>query len=101
MGRLGIDQVNGDAAGVGTKRCWIHVTGPLIDYDRHNDCVLIRTLRAFFDAYCSHRIAAERLSSITGPCVTGSNAPNRNHLTPVHAGHPGLIAPQNPSDIFS
>jgi DNA-binding PucR family transcriptional regulator len=37
------------------------VTGPLIAYDQHNDGSLIRTLRAFFDADCTQRIAAERL----------------------------------------
>jgi DNA-binding PucR family transcriptional regulator len=37
------------------------VTGPLIAYDRNNDGSLIRTLRAFFDADCSQRVAAERL----------------------------------------
>jgi sugar diacid utilization regulator len=37
------------------------VTGPLIAYDRENDGSLIRTLRAFFDANCSQRVAAERL----------------------------------------
>ncbi len=37
------------------------VTGPLLAYDRDNDGSLIRTLRAFFDADCSQRVAAERL----------------------------------------
>ena len=37
------------------------VTGPLVAYDRDNDGSLIRTLRAFFDADCSQRVAAERL----------------------------------------
>jgi DNA-binding PucR family transcriptional regulator len=37
------------------------VTGPLIAYDRENDGSLIRTLRGFFDADCSQRVAAERL----------------------------------------
>lgn len=37
------------------------VTGPLIEYDERNDGSLLRTLRAFFDADCSQRIAAERL----------------------------------------
>ena len=37
------------------------VTGPLIDYDSRNDGALLRTLRAFFDADCSQRTAAERL----------------------------------------
>jgi sugar diacid utilization regulator/putative methionine-R-sulfoxide reductase with GAF domain len=37
------------------------VTGPLIDYDSKNDGSLLRTLRAFFDADCSQRTAAERL----------------------------------------
>ncbi|GEL22925.1 hypothetical protein PSU4_18790 [Pseudonocardia sulfidoxydans NBRC 16205] len=37
------------------------VTGPLVAYDRDNDGALIRTLRAFFDADCSQRVAAERL----------------------------------------
>ncbi|TKV56461.1 GAF domain-containing protein [Nakamurella flava] len=37
------------------------VTGPLIAYDHDNDGALIRTLRAFFDADCSQRVAAERL----------------------------------------
>jgi sugar diacid utilization regulator/putative methionine-R-sulfoxide reductase with GAF domain len=37
------------------------VTGPLIAYDKNNDGALIRTLRAFFDADCSQRVAAERL----------------------------------------
>ncbi|GEC18430.1 hypothetical protein PHY01_07130 [Pseudonocardia hydrocarbonoxydans] len=37
------------------------VTGPLLTYDRDNDGSLIRTLRAFFDADCSQRVAAERL----------------------------------------
>lgn len=37
------------------------VTGPLIAYDRENDGSLVRTLRAFFDADCSQRVAAERL----------------------------------------
>ena len=37
------------------------VTGPLIEYDSKNDGALLRTLRAFFDADCSQRTAAERL----------------------------------------
>lgn len=37
------------------------VTGPLIAYDQDNDGALVRTLRAFFDADCSQRVAAERL----------------------------------------
>ncbi|MDT7574031.1 MAG: hypothetical protein QOH17_364 [Pseudonocardiales bacterium] len=37
------------------------VTGPLVTYDRENDGSLIRTLRGFFDADCSQRLAAERL----------------------------------------
>lgn len=37
------------------------VTGPLIAYDRESDGSLVRTLRAFFDADCSQRVAAERL----------------------------------------
>jgi sugar diacid utilization regulator/putative methionine-R-sulfoxide reductase with GAF domain len=37
------------------------VTGPLVAYDKENDGSLIRTLRGFFDADCSQRIAAERL----------------------------------------
>jgi sugar diacid utilization regulator len=37
------------------------VTGPLVAYDRENDGALVRTLRAFFDADCSQRVAAERL----------------------------------------
>lgn len=37
------------------------VTGPLIAYDRETDGALVRTLRAFFDADCSQRVAAERL----------------------------------------
>jgi DNA-binding PucR family transcriptional regulator/putative methionine-R-sulfoxide reductase with GAF domain len=37
------------------------VTGPLVAYDRDNDGALIRTLRTFFDADCSQRVAAERL----------------------------------------
>lgn len=37
------------------------VTGPLITYDRDNDGSLVRTLRAFFDADCTQRVAAERL----------------------------------------
>jgi sugar diacid utilization regulator/putative methionine-R-sulfoxide reductase with GAF domain len=37
------------------------VTGPLLAYDRDNDGSLIRTLRGFFDANCSQRVAAERL----------------------------------------
>jgi len=37
------------------------VTGPLIDYDTRNDGALLRMLRAFFDADCSQRTAAERL----------------------------------------
>ncbi|MBN9790047.1 PucR family transcriptional regulator [Pseudonocardia sp. TMWB2A] len=37
------------------------VTGPLLDYDRDNDGSLIRTLRAFFDADCSQKLAADRL----------------------------------------
>lgn len=37
------------------------VTGPLIEYDRENAGSLVRTLRAFFDADCSQRVAAERL----------------------------------------
>ncbi len=37
------------------------VTGPLVAYDRDNDGALVRTLRAFFDADCSQRAAAERL----------------------------------------
>ncbi|MEU6698582.1 helix-turn-helix domain-containing protein [Pseudonocardia sp. NPDC046786] len=37
------------------------VTGPLLDYDRDNDGSLVRTLRAFFDADCSQKLAADRL----------------------------------------
>lgn len=37
------------------------VTGPLLAYDRDNDGSLVRTLRGFFDADCSQRVAAERL----------------------------------------
>jgi sugar diacid utilization regulator len=37
------------------------LTGPLIAYDRENNGALVRTLRAFFDADCSQRVAAERL----------------------------------------
>jgi sugar diacid utilization regulator len=37
------------------------VTGPLVAYDRSNDGSLIRTLRAYFDADCSQRVASERL----------------------------------------
>lgn len=37
------------------------VTGPLIAYDKENNGALIRTLRAFFDADCLQRVAAERL----------------------------------------
>jgi DNA-binding PucR family transcriptional regulator len=37
------------------------VTGPLVAYDRDNDGSLVRTLRAFFDADCTQRLAAERL----------------------------------------
>lgn len=37
------------------------VTGPLIAYDEENNGALIRTLRAFFDADCLQRVAAERL----------------------------------------
>jgi sugar diacid utilization regulator len=37
------------------------VTGPLVAYDRDNDGALVRTLRAFFDADCSQRAAAEKL----------------------------------------
>ncbi|MDL5159708.1 helix-turn-helix domain-containing protein [Actinomycetospora termitidis] len=37
------------------------VTGPLVAYDRDNDGSLVRTLRAFFDADCSQRVAAEKL----------------------------------------
>jgi sugar diacid utilization regulator len=37
------------------------LTGPLIAYDRDNNGALVRTLRAFFDADCSQRVAAERL----------------------------------------
>jgi sugar diacid utilization regulator/putative methionine-R-sulfoxide reductase with GAF domain len=37
------------------------VTGPLLAYDRDSDGALLRTLRAFFDADCSQRVAAERL----------------------------------------
>ncbi len=37
------------------------VTGPLVAYDRDNDGALVRTLRAFFDADCSQRLAADRL----------------------------------------
>lgn len=37
------------------------VTGPLLAYDRDNDGSLIRTLRAFFDADCSQKLAADRL----------------------------------------
>jgi sugar diacid utilization regulator/putative methionine-R-sulfoxide reductase with GAF domain len=36
-------------------------TGPLLAYDRDNDGSLIRTMRAFFDADCSQRVAAESL----------------------------------------
>ncbi len=37
------------------------VTGPLLEYDRDNAGSLLTTLRAFFDADCSQRVAAERL----------------------------------------
>ncbi|MYW89325.1 GAF domain-containing protein [Amycolatopsis rubida] len=37
------------------------LTGPLVAYDRENNGALVRTLRAFFDANCSQRVAAERL----------------------------------------
>lgn len=37
------------------------VTGPLVGYDETNNGALIRTLRAYFDADCSQRVAAERL----------------------------------------
>lgn len=37
------------------------VTGPLVHYDRAHDGALVQTLRAFFDADCSQRVAAERL----------------------------------------
>lgn len=37
------------------------VTGPLVAYDRDNDGSLVRTLRAYFDADCSQRVAAENL----------------------------------------
>jgi sugar diacid utilization regulator/putative methionine-R-sulfoxide reductase with GAF domain len=37
------------------------ITGPLLAYDRENNGALIRTLRGFFDADCSQRVAAERL----------------------------------------
>ena len=37
------------------------VTGPLVDYDRAHGASLVQTLRAFFDADCSQRVAAERL----------------------------------------
>ena len=37
------------------------VTGPLVTYDRENDGSLVRTLRAFFGADCSQRVAAEKL----------------------------------------
>ena len=41
---------------------FIHeVTGPLVAYDKENDGALVRTLRAYFDADCSQRLAAERL----------------------------------------
>jgi sugar diacid utilization regulator len=43
-------------------QAFVHeVTGPLIEYDAKNDGALLRTLRAFFDADCSQRTAAERL----------------------------------------
>lgn len=37
------------------------ITGPLVEYDRRNNGALIRTLRAFFDADCSQKLAADRL----------------------------------------
>jgi DNA-binding PucR family transcriptional regulator len=37
------------------------ITGPLLAYDRDHDGALIRTMRAYFDADCSQRVAAERL----------------------------------------
>jgi sugar diacid utilization regulator/putative methionine-R-sulfoxide reductase with GAF domain len=37
------------------------VTGPLVTYDREHGGALVQTLRAFFDADCSQRLAAERL----------------------------------------
>ncbi|TCK21432.1 helix-turn-helix domain-containing protein [Pseudonocardia endophytica] len=37
------------------------VTGPLVAYDRDHDGALIATMRAFFDADCSQRVASERL----------------------------------------
>jgi sugar diacid utilization regulator/putative methionine-R-sulfoxide reductase with GAF domain len=37
------------------------VTGPLVAYDREHGGSLVQTLRGFFDADCSQRLAAERL----------------------------------------
>jgi DNA-binding PucR family transcriptional regulator len=37
------------------------VTQPLLDYDASHDGALLATLRAFFQAECSQRAAAERL----------------------------------------
>jgi sugar diacid utilization regulator/putative methionine-R-sulfoxide reductase with GAF domain len=43
-------------------KTFIHdVTGPLLEYDRESDGSLVRTLRAYFDADCSQKVAAERL----------------------------------------
>ena len=38
------------------------VTQPLLDYDASHDGALLATLRVFFQAECSQRAAAERLS---------------------------------------
>jgi DNA-binding PucR family transcriptional regulator len=37
------------------------VTGPIVRYDTKNQGSLVKTLRAYFDADCSQRLAAERL----------------------------------------
>ena len=37
------------------------VIGPLLEYDRTKDGELLKTLRAYFDADCSQRAAADTL----------------------------------------
>lgn len=67
------------------------VTGPLLDYDRDNDGSLIRTLRAFSEADCSQKLAADRLS----PGTTTRRTPTRAAAA-VPAATAAFTAPTSP-----
>jgi sugar diacid utilization regulator len=59
---LGIERLLlGDGTDPDLRTFMDDVAGPLLAYDRANSGGLIDTLRAFFDADCSQRAAAERL----------------------------------------